>query len=79
MAKGFNTVPFGFKRVDNQPFLANEVFDSLESAQTYATTDPTAYAGQNITVVANGQSLLYTIQPDKSLKQAGAMIEWMDI
>lgn len=79
MAKGFNTVPFGFERMDAEPFLKNEVFTSLEEAQSYATTNPTAYAGQRVSVVTAEKSEDYTIQPDKSLKPSGGSIEWQEI
>lgn len=79
MAKGYNTVPFGFERMDAEPFLKNELFASLEEAQAYATTNPTAYAGQRISVVSDGKAEDYTIQPDKSLKLSGGSIEWQEI
>lgn len=79
MAKGFNTVPFGFERMDAEPFLKNEVFTSIEDAQSYATENPTAYAGQHISVVSDGKAEDYTIQPDKSLKSTGGSIEWQEI
>ena len=81
MAKGFNTVPFGLERVDNLPFLKNEIFDSYEAAESYASTDPTAYAGQSIGVVdvSGGTTTRYTIQQDKTLKKEGGEIEWQAI
>lgn len=83
MAKGYNTVPFGFERVDDLPFLKNELFDSYDAANTYAATDPTAYAGQRIAVVdaTSGEAKSYTIQPGepKTLKEDGGTVEWLGI
>lgn len=79
MAKGYNTVPFGFERVDNEPFLKNELFTSYEEASSYASTNPTAYAGQHVSVVEDGAAKSYIIQPDKTLKEAAGSIEWLGI
>ena len=70
-AKQYKTLPFGYRRVDNLPLEENTVFASLDAANTYATTNPTAYAGQWLAVVSEGDSKFYIIKPDMSLKEIG--------
>lgn len=79
--KLYNSLPFGFGRLDNLPLEKNTLFDSYEAALNYATTDTTAYAGQSIAVVdvEEGTTTRYTIQQDKTLKKDGGEIEWQAI
>lgn len=66
--KGYVTIPVGYKRVDGEPLELNTVFSTIESAVEYATSDPTAYVGQIISVVTD-KADVYAIQTDKSLKR----------
>lgn len=77
MAKGLVTLPIGFKRVDAEPLEANVLFTTLESAQSYASTDPTAYPGQALFVAnASDQTVkAYLVKFDKSLANIGEASE----
>lgn len=52
-----------YSRNSALPLDASEVHDSLEAAQSYAAT-PTAYAGQTIKALVNGEYVSYVLQPD---------------
>jgi hypothetical protein len=67
MAKGYNAIPVGFRRVDNQPLEANTVFSQYEDAANYAANDPTAYMGQLISVVAD-LVYIYYIDENRQLQ-----------
>ena len=54
--------PLGMKRQDAFPLDDSSVFYSMTEAQTYAQTNPTAYVGQIISVVADGVSTIYQIK-----------------
>ena len=54
--------PLGMKRQDAFPLDDSSVFYSMTEAQTYAQTNPTAYVGQIISVVADGVSTIYRIR-----------------
>lgn len=54
--------PLSMQRQDAFSLDASSVWDSLETAQTYAQTDPTAYVGQIIAVVVNGVAEQYQIK-----------------
>lgn len=53
--------PLSMQRQDAFALDPTEVWSSLEAAQNYAATDPTAYVGQKLTVVTNGEASLYYI------------------
>lgn len=76
--KGYVTIPVGYKRVDGEPLELNTVFSTLELASEYATSDPTAYAGQLISVLGDVVKL-YIIQEDKSLLLVGTYQLVLDI
>ena len=67
MAKDFVTLPIGYKRVDNQPLMSDQVFTELSLAQKFAKDDPTAYVGQILSVVTNEGSTVYFIDSNKTL------------
>lgn len=54
--------PLGMKRQDAFPLDDSSVFYSLEDAQTYAQSNPTAYVGQILSVVVDGESTAYQIK-----------------
>lgn len=74
MAKGYLSVPIGFQRVDREPFLSDEKFDSMDAAEDYVNgTSPQgdiAYGGKMITVLMDGKYVPCVIQPDKSIEPA---------
>lgn len=72
----YNSFVIGLERTYSGPMVKNELFASLTEAEQYATTNPTAYAGQKLSVVEGGQAVGYIIQPDKTLKKEGGEIEW---
>ena len=49
-------------RQDAFPLDKSSVFYALEDAENYAESDPTAYVGQVISVVADGASTAYQIK-----------------
>ena len=58
----FMEFPRAMKRQGAFPLDENSVFYSMSEAQTYATSNPTAYVGQVIAVVADGASTIYQIK-----------------
>lgn len=58
----FMEFPLSISRQDGFPLDRYSVFDSLEAAQTYAQTNPVAYVGQRIAVVADGVATQYSIK-----------------
>lgn len=58
----FMEFPMAFSRQDSFPLDKTSVYGSLAAAQTYAQTNPTAYVGQIISVVADGVSTIYQIK-----------------
>lgn len=58
----FMEFPLSMARQDAFPLDKTAVFESLEAAQNYAQTDPTAYVGQHLSVVADGVSTPYHIK-----------------
>lgn len=58
----FMEFPLSMSRQDAFPLDRSSVFGSMENAQSYAQTDPTAYVGQIIAVVTDGESEVYQIK-----------------
>lgn len=54
--------PLTIKRQDAFSIDQTEVWPSLEAAQAYAQSNPTAYVGQKIAVVVDGVSTPYQIK-----------------
>ena len=54
--------PLTIKRQDAFSLDATEIWPSLEAAQEYAQSNPTAYVGQKISVVVDGVSTQYQIK-----------------
>lgn len=54
--------PLTIKRQDAFSIDQTEVWSSLEAAQAYAQSNPTAYVGQKISVVVDGVSTPYQIK-----------------
>ena len=54
--------PLGMKRQDAFPLDDSSVRYSLEDARAYAQSNPTAYVGQILSVVVNGESTAYQIK-----------------
>ena len=54
-----------YARGNALPLDASSIFDSYEEAETYATSDPTAYDLQLVTVNNNGTPELYVVQNKK--------------
>lgn len=66
--------PLNFRRGNPNPLDNSSVWASLESAQTYAASDPVAYVGQILTVVdnVNSTATVYSIQDEAgTLKKVG--------
>lgn len=61
------SLPKGYQRLGNFPLDDTSVFATKADLDAYASSNPTAYAGQACSVEATG--LLYTILADKSLLQ----------
>lgn len=57
----FMEFPLSMARQDAFPLDKTTVFSSLEAAQSYAQTDPTAYVGQVLSVVTDGAAEVYKI------------------
>ncbi len=53
--------PLAMQRQDAFALDPSEIWTSLEAAQNYAKTDPTAYVGQKIAVVVDGVATQYQI------------------
>lgn len=65
--------PLAMKRQDAFALDETAVWPSMETAQAYAKTNPTAYIGQVLSVVADGVATAYTIQnADGDLAPLGA-------
>lgn len=58
----FMEFPLSMARQDAFPLDKTTVFGTLEDAQTYASSDPTAYVGQPLSVVTDGISVMYYIK-----------------
>lgn len=64
-----------FNRTNGIPIDKWSVFQTLEEAETYASSNPVAYPGQFVAVVLDDDSATgYVIQPDGTLKSIGADI-----
>ena len=61
MAKDFVTLPIGYKRVDNQPLMSDQVFTELSLAQKFAKA-----AGQKTTTLWLG-GLKLVVDCDKAI------------
>jgi hypothetical protein len=60
--------PLNFRRGNPNPLDNSSVWASYDEAKTYAKTDPTAYVGQILTVVAeDGTTIAYIIDKDGNL------------
>lgn len=70
--KLYVATPSGIRRTDNLPFESNTLFSSLTAAQNYARLNPTAYAGQILSVQMGNSMHIFQIQPDKSLVDLSA-------
>lgn len=70
-----------YARAKALPLDKDEVWESLEAAQAYASS-ATAYPGQTIKVLVDGKYIPYTLQPGEnkelSLEQSGGAIEPQD-
>lgn len=65
--------PLAMKRQDAFALDPTAVWSSLSEAQSYASSNPTAYVGQVIAVVADGTSTVYQIKDTAgALEQLGA-------
>ena len=64
---------YTFNRTNPIPADKTQIWDTLENAQTYASTDPVAYIGQTLTVVdaTKDTVTLYIINKDKGLTEIG--------
>mgnify|MGYP006972481762 FL=1 len=54
--------PLTIKRQDAFSIDPTEIWPSLEAAQEYAQTNPTAYVGQKLAVIVDGVSTQYQIK-----------------
>lgn len=54
--------PLSIKRQDAFSLDAYAVWGSLDEATTYAASNPTAYVGQILSVVVDGESTVYQIK-----------------
>lgn len=65
------SMPLNYKRLYSGPLDEDSVFNSLQEAQTYASS-PTSYPGQIIGVKGpDNKWIPYIIQSDKSLSEMG--------
>lgn len=85
MAMDFGKLDFSvsFNRLTAFPLDAKSYFESYASAEAAAQTavaagssDSAYYFGQVVAVVENSEAKLYVIQPDKTLKEAGASVQF---
>lgn len=70
-----------FARGNAIPLDASSVYDSKELANTYASTDPTAYEGQMISAIEDGKPKAYLLKKESvgySLEPVGASAEDID-
>ena len=54
--------PLTIKRQDAFSMDPTEIWPSLEAAQEYARSNPTAYVGQELAVIVNGEAHRYFIK-----------------
>lgn len=54
--------PLTIKRQDAFSMDPTEIWPSLEAAQEYARNNPTAYVGQELAVIVNGEAQRYFIK-----------------
>lgn len=54
--------PLAMQRQDAFALDPTEIWSSLEAAQTYAQSDPTAYVGQKLAVIVDGVATQYMIK-----------------
>ena len=54
--------PLTIKRQDAFGMDPTEIWPSLEAAQEYARSNPTAYVGQELAVIVNGEAQRYFIK-----------------
>lgn len=54
--------PLTIKRQDAFSMDPTEIWPSLEAAQEYARSNPTAYVGQELAVIVNGEAQRYFIK-----------------
>ena len=54
--------PLTIKRQDAFSMDPTEIWPSLEAAQEYARSNPTAYVGQELAVIMNGEAQRYFIK-----------------
>lgn len=54
--------PLAMQRQDAFALDPTEIWSSLEAAQTYAQSDPTAYVGQKLAVIVGGVATQYMIK-----------------
>ena len=54
--------PLTIKRQDAFSMDPTEIWPSLEAAQEYARSNPTAYVGQELAVIVNGEAQRYCIK-----------------
>lgn len=79
---GFNALPIGYKRGNPIPLDTTAVWYSFEEMENYAKNGATAYVGQILTLVLEGDQTVvetYVIQNMAGdLGQVGGVIEWND-
>ena len=69
-------VPVTILRQSPLPTTSTEVFESLEAAQTYASTSASVYPGQIISVVAaDGSNSYYGISQTGTLEELGGAVD----
>ncbi len=68
------SLPKGYQRLGNFPLDDTSIFATKAELATYASSNPTAYAGQ----ICSAEGLVYTILADKSLAQAGLSTIYSD-
>lgn len=62
--------PLTIKRQDAFSMDPTEIWPSLEAAQEYARSNPTAYVGQELAVIVNGEAKRYFIK-----NEAGDLVD----
>lgn len=68
--------PLTIKRQDAFSIDPTEIWPSLETAQEYAQTNPTAYVGQKLAVVVDGVATQYQIKNAAGeLEPIGGVVE----
>lgn len=74
--KGINQVGNSYQRKSAVPLDYYSVFNTLQEARNYASSNPVAYVGQIITVIENGIKNYSIININGDLEEVGKKMAW---